>query len=64
MVAHPATNQVADARATLEHYLSDKIEPRLVAMGFTVTQHTNPDPAGGPFLTTVRLEDVPGCALP
>ncbi|MDG1471116.1 MAG: M20 family metallopeptidase [Ascidiaceihabitans sp.] len=58
MVAHPTTSQVAEAGERLSIYLSEQIEPRLVAMGCDVLLHDNPDPAGGPFLTATRLEDT------
>lgn len=57
MVAHPTTSQVPDAHPHLRVYLAELIKPRLLAMGFDVALHDNPDPAGGPFLTAVRIED-------
>ncbi|WP_390911997.1 M20/M25/M40 family metallo-hydrolase [Pseudosulfitobacter sp. SM2401] len=58
MLAHPTTSQVAEAGGRLSIYLSEQIEPRLVAIGCDVLLYDNPDPAGGPFLTATRHEDT------
>ncbi len=47
--------------AALLGYLRDEMQPCLEGLGFAVSLHDNPVPAGGPFLVARRVEDA---ALP
>jgi acetylornithine deacetylase/succinyl-diaminopimelate desuccinylase-like protein len=40
----------------LRRYLTEAMQPRLHALGFTTAIHDNPDPRGGPVLTGARNE--------
>jgi len=57
LVAFETESQTATQKPQLARYLTEAITPRLEAMGFELTVHDNPDPAGGPILTGLRSED-------
>ncbi|MEA5358713.1 M20 family metallopeptidase [Amycolatopsis sp., V23-08] len=57
LVAYPTVSDAPEGRAAIQAYLDDVLTPALTALGCEVTQHANPDPAGGPFLVGVRTED-------
>src|SRR3569833_3883526 len=61
LVAYPTVSDVPDGRAAIQAYLDEDLTPTLTGLGCEVTQHANPDPAGGPFLVGVRAEgeDLP-----
>ncbi|WP_043789392.1 M20 family metallopeptidase [Amycolatopsis rifamycinica] len=58
LVAYPTVSDAADGRAAIQAYFDEVLTPALTALGCEVTQHVNPDPAGGPFLVGVRLESA------
>jgi len=55
-IAIPSTSQDADKRPALYAYLDEEIGPCLKDMGYEVSRHENPDPAGGPLLIAERHE--------
>ncbi|WP_103355524.1 M20 family metallopeptidase [Amycolatopsis sp. CA-128772] len=61
LVAHPTVSDAPEGRAVIQAYLDEVLTPALTGLGCAVTQHANPDPAGGPFLVGVRTEgpDLP-----
>ncbi|GLY35190.1 hypothetical protein Amsp01_012140 [Amycolatopsis sp. NBRC 101858] len=56
LVAYPTVSDAPEGRAAIQAYLDEVLTPALTALGCDVTQHPNPDPAGGPFLVGVRVE--------
>lgn len=56
LVAYQSESQNPAQAPVLRQYLSEAIQPRLVAMGFACTLHDNPM-SGGPFLIGTRIED-------
>ncbi|WP_410610088.1 M20 family metallopeptidase [Amycolatopsis sp. lyj-109] len=56
LVAYPTVSDAPDGRAAIQAYFDEVLTPALTALGCAVTQHANPDPAGGPFLVGVRTE--------
>ncbi|MEV5719478.1 M20 family metallopeptidase [Amycolatopsis mediterranei] len=56
LVAYPTVSDHPEGRAAIQAYLDEILTPALTALGCDVTQHANPDPAGGPFLVGVRTE--------
>jgi acetylornithine deacetylase/succinyl-diaminopimelate desuccinylase-like protein len=61
LVAYPTVSDAPEGRAAIQAYLDEVLTPALTGLGCEVSQHPNPDPAGGPFLVGVRTE---GEALP
>lgn len=61
LVAFETESQNPDQAAELTRYLTEAMEPRLTAMGFSCSIHQNPDPRGGPLLIGERHE---GADLP
>ena len=61
LVAYPTVSDAPEGRAAVQAYLDEVLTPALTGLGCEVTQHANPDPAGGPFLVGVRTEgdDLP-----
>ncbi|MEU7788177.1 M20 family metallopeptidase [Amycolatopsis sp. NPDC049159] len=61
LVAYPTVSDAPEGRAAVQAYLDEVLTPALTGLGCDVTQHANPDPAGGPFLVGVRTEgeDLP-----
>ncbi|NBH11029.1 M20 family metallopeptidase [Amycolatopsis sp. SID8362] len=61
LVAYPTVSDALEGRAAVQAYLDEVLTPALTGLGCEVTQHANPDPAGGPFLVGVRTEgeDLP-----
>ncbi|UOX88276.1 M20 family metallopeptidase [Amycolatopsis sp. FBCC-B4732] len=61
LVAYPTVSDAPEGRAAVQAYLDEVLTPALTGLGCDVTQHPNPDPAGGPFLVGVRTEgeDLP-----
>ncbi|WP_439383732.1 M20 family metallopeptidase [Amycolatopsis lexingtonensis] len=61
LVAYPTVSDAPEGRAAVQAYLDEVLAPALTGLGCEVSQHTNPDPAGGPFLVGVRTEgdDLP-----
>ncbi|WP_290049841.1 M20 family metallopeptidase [Amycolatopsis solani] len=61
LVAYPTVSDAPEGRAAIQAYLAEVLTPALTGLGCAVTQHANPDPAGGPFLVGVRTEgeDLP-----
>ncbi len=57
LVAYETESQKPRQAPELMRYLTDAMQPRLEALGFTCTLHDNPDPTGGPLLTGTRIED-------
>ena len=55
LVAFETESQTATQKPQLARYLTEAIIPRLEAMGFELTVHDNPDPAGGPILTATAM---------
>ncbi|MEP3246920.1 MAG: M20 family metallopeptidase [Sneathiella sp.] len=55
-IAIPSTSQEPEKRPALYAYLQEEIGPCLEKMGYSVSIHENPDPAGGPFLVGERHE--------
>ncbi|WP_410669546.1 M20 family metallopeptidase [Amycolatopsis sp. cmx-4-68] len=56
LVAYPTVSDAPEGRAAIQAYLGEVLTPALTALGCEVTQHANPDPAGGPFLVGTRVE--------
>ena len=56
LVAYPTESAPPEGRVALKAYLDEVLDPALTDLGCTVTQHANPDPAGGPFLLGTRVE--------
>ncbi|WP_370968755.1 M20 family metallopeptidase [Amycolatopsis sp. cg9] len=56
LVAYPTVSDAPEGRAAIQAYLDEVLTPALTGLGCEVTQHANPDPAGGPFLVGVRTE--------
>ncbi|GAB3134523.1 M20 family metallopeptidase [Amycolatopsis stemonae] len=61
LVAYPTVSDAPEGRAAIQAYFDEVLTPALTGLGCDVTQHANPDPAGGPFLVGVRTE---GADLP
>ncbi|UWR31751.1 M20 family metallopeptidase (plasmid) [Sulfitobacter sp. W002] len=61
LVSYETESQNPDQAPELMRYLTETMEPRLTAMGFTCSLHDNPDPRGGPLLVGERREgeDLP-----
>ncbi|MFJ9781013.1 M20 family metallopeptidase [Amycolatopsis sp. NPDC101161] len=61
LVAYPTVSDAPEGRAAIQAYLDEVLTPALTGLDCEVTQHANPDPAGGPFLVGVRTEgtDLP-----
>ncbi|MEO1599302.1 MAG: M20 family metallopeptidase, partial [Pseudomonadota bacterium] len=61
LVAIPSESQVAEGLPHCARYLSEAMEPRLSAMGFTCETYQNPLPGCGPVLLATRHEaaDLP-----
>jgi acetylornithine deacetylase/succinyl-diaminopimelate desuccinylase-like protein len=61
LVAYPTVSDAPEGRKAIQAYLDEVLTPALTGLGCDVTQHPNPDPAGGPFLVGVRVEspDLP-----
>lgn len=61
LVAFETESQNPNQGVELMRYLTEAMEPRLGAMGFSCTIFANPDPRGGPFLIGERHEgdDLP-----
>ncbi|MEQ5828535.1 M20 family metallopeptidase [Sulfitobacter sp. NFXS29] len=61
LVSYETESQNPDQGPELMRYLTETMEPRLTAMGFTCSLHDNPDPRGGPLLVGERREgdDLP-----
>lgn len=57
LVAYPTVSDAPEGRAAIQAYLAEVLTPALTGLGCAVTQHANPDPAGGPFLVGVRTEE-------
>jgi len=57
LVSFESESQNPDKHGILGLYLTAAMMPRLQALGFECRVHDNPDPAGGPILTGVRIED-------
>lgn len=57
LVAFQTESQNPEQTPDLRSYLTDAIQPRLESLGFDCTLHENPNPAGGPFLVGLRIED-------
>jgi len=58
LVAFETESQKPERKPELLRYLSEAIQPRLSASGFTCKIFNNDDPHGGPFLVGERIEDV------
>ncbi|MDX3190362.1 M20 family metallopeptidase [Streptomyces sp. MN03-5084-2B] len=58
MVAYPTVSDAPEGRAAIQAYFDEVLTPAMAALGCDVTQHANPDPAGGPFLVGVRVESA------
>ena len=56
LVAYPTVSDAPEGREAIQAYLDEALTPALTGLGCDVTQHPNPDPAGGPFLVGVRVE--------
>ncbi|QFU89392.1 M20 family metallopeptidase [Amycolatopsis sp. YIM 10] len=56
LVGYPTESTTERGRVALKAYLDEVLTPLLTALGCTVTEHPNPDPAGGPFLLGTRIE--------
>src|SRR5688500_14506015 len=56
MVAIPTESQEPERRPDLARYLAEVIEPAFRRMGYETRTFDNPDPRGGPFLVTERIE--------
>src|SRR4051794_39534473 len=56
LVAYPTVSDAPEGRAAIQAYLDEVLAPALTGLGCEVSQHPNPDPAGGPFLVGVRVE--------
>ncbi|MGW4520089.1 M20 family metallopeptidase [Amycolatopsis sp. NPDC004378] len=61
LVAYPTVSDAPEGRVTIQAYFDEVLTPALTGLGCDVTQHANPDRAGGPFLVGVRTE---GADLP
>ena len=61
LVSYPTVSDAPEGREAIQAYLDEVLAPALAGLGCEVTQHPNPDPAGGPFLVGVRTEgeDLP-----
>lgn len=58
LVAVETESQAPEQRPQLHRYLTEQIQPRLEAMGFTCAIHDNTHPGGGPILFAERIEDA------
>ncbi|MER6800107.1 M20/M25/M40 family metallo-hydrolase, partial [Amycolatopsis mediterranei] len=58
LVTYRTVSDAPEGRAAIRAYLDEILTPALTALGCDVTQHANPDPAGGPFLVGVRTESA------
>ncbi|MEV7095871.1 M20 family metallopeptidase [Amycolatopsis sp. NPDC051045] len=58
LVAYRTVSDTPEGRGAIQAYLDEVLTPALTALGCEVTQHANPDPAGGPFLVGVRVESA------
>ncbi|MGW4956963.1 M20 family metallopeptidase [Nonomuraea sp. NPDC004186] len=56
MVSYPTESTNPGARVAVKAYLDEVLAPALTGLGCSVTEHPNPDPAGGPFLVGTRIE--------
>ncbi|MGW3959167.1 M20 family metallopeptidase [Amycolatopsis sp. NPDC005003] len=56
LVTYPTVSDAPEGRAAIQAYFDEVLTPALTGLGCEVTQHANPDPAGGPFLVGVRTE--------
>ncbi|MGW0193223.1 M20 family metallopeptidase [Nonomuraea sp. NPDC003201] len=56
MVSYPTESTKPGARVAVKAYLDEVLAPALTGLGCSVTEHANPDPAGGPFLVGTRIE--------
>ncbi|AXB41264.1 M20 family metallopeptidase [Amycolatopsis albispora] len=61
LVGYPTESTTERGNVALRAYLDHVLTPLLTDLGCTVTEHPNPDPAGGPFLLGTRAEspDLP-----
>ncbi|MGW5721506.1 M20 family metallopeptidase [Amycolatopsis sp. NPDC003865] len=61
LVSYPTVSDAPEGRDAIQAYLDEVLTPALAGLGCEVSQHPNPDPAGGPFLVGVRTEgeDLP-----
>ncbi|GAA1211428.1 M20 family metallopeptidase [Prauserella alba] len=61
LVGYPTESTTTEGRVAIKAYLDEVLTPALTDLGCTVTEHANPDPAGGPFLVGTRAEspDLP-----
>ncbi|MXP63594.1 M20 peptidase family dipeptidase [Roseomonas sp. M0104] len=57
LVAIPSTSQEERHAEALGRYLETAIRPWLERLGFSISQHANPEPGFGPILTATRIED-------
>ncbi|MBB3666323.1 MULTISPECIES: M20 family metallopeptidase [Prauserella salsuginis group] len=58
LVSYPTESATAEGRVAIKAYLDEVLTPALTELGCTVTEHANPDPAGGPFLVGTRVESA------
>ncbi|MBS9718163.1 M20 family metallopeptidase [Pseudohalocynthiibacter aestuariivivens] len=58
LVAFETESQEPGKKPELLRYLSEALQPRLNASGFTCKIFNNDDPQGGPFLVGERIENV------
>ncbi|GLO72640.1 hypothetical protein MACH17_41570 [Phaeobacter inhibens] len=57
LVTYKTESQKPEQAPELKRYLTQAIQPKLEALGFTCALHSAPDAQGGPILTGARIED-------
>lgn len=56
LVAYPTESDSSEGCVAIKAYLDEVVGPGLSALGCSVAEYANPDPAGGPFLVGTRVE--------